>query len=584
MLSLPSERRAAATLAGPSTALFARPLLFALCCLAAACSGSDGSGVDLVFRNGGVYTVDAQRSWAQSVAVDDGRIVYVGADSDVAPLVGAKTQSIDLTGKMLLPGLHDSHVHPPLGMILQPLCRLDDATTLEEILQALGACASESSDEWVLAFGWRSSIFLPEIAPHKAHLDRIVPDRPAVLIAKDMHTFWLNSQALDAVGITTETPTPAGGEILRDRETGEPSGALRDFAVDSVVKTIPRPGPIESVRRLRATLHEMNRYGYTSLMEARLEDRTMAWGYRVLELLGMLDARVSLAILLDPRKGFSQIEEIRGIRDDFSTRRIDARIVKIFVDGGTAVRSAESLPYAGGAPSAEPYIDAAALSRYVGELDQEDFAVHLHTLGDRATGIALDAIQAARRGKPSGGPRHTITHLVHPNPDDIRRFRELDVIANISPYWAFPNEWSASFPPILGPERAASMYPFRALADAGARLSAGSDYPFTPLNPFLAIEVGMTRRDPENPESAPLVPDQALTLEELLAAYTIQAAYQLHQEHLTGSIEVGKAADLVLLDRNLFETPQHRISETEVLMTLLDGEVVYRTGSDSWME
>jgi predicted amidohydrolase YtcJ len=445
----------------------------------------------------------------------------------------------------------------------------------------LGACASESSDEWVLAFGWRSSIFLPEIAPHKAHLDRIVPDRPAVLIAKDMHTFWLNSRALDAVGITRETPTPAGGEILRDRETGEPSGALRDFAVDPVVKTIPRPGPLESVRRLRATLHEMNRYGYTSLMEARLEDRTMAWGYRLLELLGMLDARVSLAILLDPRKGLSQIEEIRGIRDDFSTRRIDARIVKIFVDGGTAVRSAESLPYAGGVPSAEPYIDAATLSRYVGEFDQEDFAVHLHTLGDRATRIALDAIQAARRANPSGGPRHTITHLVHPSPDDIRRFRELDVIANISPYWAFPNEWSASFPPILGPERAASMYPFRALADAGARLSAGSDYPFTPLNPFLAIEVGMTRRDPEKAESAPLVADQALTLEELLAAYTIQAAYQLHQEHLTGSIEVGKAADLVLLDRNLFDTPHHRISETEVLMTLLDGEVVYRAGPDS---
>jgi hypothetical protein len=465
-------------------------------------------------------------------------------------------------------------------MILEPLCRLDDATTREEILEMVRACASESSEKWVLGFGWRSSIFLPEISPCRTTLDRVVPDRPAVLIAKDMHTFWLNSRALQAVGITKETPTPPGGEILRDPGTGEPTGALRDFAVEPVVNAIPRPGLVASLRRLRAVIHEMNRYGYTSFMEARLEDRTTAWGYRMLELLGLLDARVSMAVLFDPRKGTSQIEEIRRIRDDFSTPRIDARIVKIFVDGGTAVRSAASAPYAGGGPSAKPYIDAAELSRIVSELDREGFAAHLHTLGDLATRTALDAIEGARRGNPSGGPRHTITHLVYPNPEDIGRFRELDVIANISPYWAFPNEWSASFPPILGPERAAWMYPFRALADRDVLLTAGSDYPFTPLDPFLAIEVGMTRRDPENAAAMRMIPDQALALEDLLAAYTINAAYQLHREDLTGSIEVGKRGDLVVLDRNLFDTPPDEISETRVLMTLLEGEVVHR--AESW--
>jgi predicted amidohydrolase YtcJ len=535
-----------------------------------------GSGADLVFRHGGVYTVDAQKPWAESVAVDDGRIVYVGDDAGVARFMGPDTEVIDLIGKMLLPGLQDSHVHPPLGMILEPLCRLDDATTREEILEMVRACASESSEKWVLGFGWRSSIFLPEIAPHRTALDRVVPDRPAVLIAKDMHTFWLNSRALRAAGITRETPTPPGGEILRDPGSGEPAGALRDLAVDSVVNAIPRPGPIASLRRLRAEIHEMNRHGYTSFMEARLEDRETARGYRMLELLGLLDARVSLAVLFDPRQGAAQIGEIRRIRDDFSTRRIDARIVKIFVDGGTAVRSAASAPYAGGEPSAEPYIDAAELSRIVGDLDREGFAVHLHTLGDLATRIALDAIEHARRDNPTGGHRHTITHLVYPNPEDIGRFRELGVIANVSPYWAFPNEWSASFPPILGTERAAWMYPFRALADRGALLTAGSDHPFTPLNPFLAIEVGMTRRDPENPASLPLIADQALELEDLLAAYTINAAYQLHTEDLTGSIEVGKRGDLVVLDRNLFDISPDAIGETRVLMTLLDGEIVHR--------
>jgi len=557
----------------------ARIVLLAFCCLSTACSRLGGSGADLVFRNGGVYTVDAQRSWAESVAVDDGRIVYVGNDAGVAPFIGPRTEVVDLIGKMLLPGLQDSHVHPPLGVFLEPLCRLDDATTREEILEMVRACASESSEPWVLGFGWRSSIFLPEIAPEKAALDRVVPDRPAVLIAKDMHTCWLNSRALEAAGITKETPTPPGGEILRDPRTGEPTGALRDFALEPVGNAVPRPGPVASLRRLRAVIREMNRYGYTSFMEARLEDRATAWGYRMLALLGMLDARVSLAVLFDPRKGASQIGEIRRIRDDFSTGRIDARIVKIFVDGGTAVRSAASAPYAGGDPSAEPYIDAAALSRIVSDLDREGFAVHLHTLGDLATRIALDAIEAARRGNPSGGHRHAITHLVYPNPEDIGRFRELDVIANISPYWAFPNEWSASFSPILGSERAAWMYPFRALADRGALLTAGSDYPFTPLNPFLAIEVGMTRRDPGDAGSTPMLSDQALELEDLLAAYTINAAYQLHQEDLTGSIEVGKRGDLVVLDRNLFDTPPDEIGETQVLMTMLEGEVIHRAES-----
>jgi hypothetical protein len=547
-----------------------------LCFLAPACSQG---GADLIFRGGGIYTIDADRSWAEAVAVDDGRIVYVGSDLGVASFVGSRSEIVDLEGRMLLPGLQDSHVHPPLGMILEPLCRLDDAVTREAILERVRVCAAESSDEWVLGFGWRSSIFLPEIAPQRADLDVIESDRPVVLIAKDMHTFWLNSRALAEVGITRDTPTPAGGEIVRDPDTGEPSGALRDFAVEPVVAAIPRPGPIESLQRLRATIREMNRHGYTSFMDARVEDRATAWGYRLLELLGLLDARVSLAILLDPRGDRTQLEEIDGIREDFSTHRIDARIVKIFVDGGTAVRSAASRPYRGGRPSADLYIDGARLAEYVTELDRLGFAVHLHTLGDRATRIALDAIEQARRIEPSGGPRHAITHLVYPDPEDIPRFRELDVIANVSPWWAFPNEWSGSFPPVLGSERAAWMYPFRSLLDSGALVTAGSDYPFTPLNPFLAIETGITRRDPLGGGAEALVAEQGVSLDALLAAYTINAAYQLHQEERTGSIEIGKAGDLVVLDRNLFDTPPREISETRVLMTVLDGEVIHRAES-----
>jgi predicted amidohydrolase YtcJ len=323
----------------------------------------------------------------------------------------------------------------------------------------------------------------------------------------------------------------------------------------------------------------MNRLGYTSLLEARVSEPEMGWAYWLLEFLGLLDMRVSLAVLFDPHQGLAQRAALRELREDFATDRLQARVVKIFVDGGTAMGASASAPYAGARPSAAPYIPEAALAEAVTAFDADGFSVHLHTLGDRATRSALDAIEAAKTAHPESEARHVITHLVYPQPHDVARFGPLGVIANISPWWAFRNEWTASFPPTLGPERERWMYPFASLERSGALLAAGSDYPFTPLDPFEAIEVGLTRRDPHDPSSPPLAADEALSLETLLAAYTINAAYQLHQEERTGSIEPGKLADLIVIDGNLFETPTESISETTVLLTLLEGEVVHRVGS-----
>jgi predicted amidohydrolase YtcJ len=533
-------------------------------------------GADLVFRGGGVYTLDGDRPWAESVVVDGGRIVAVGSDAEAAPYIGRGTEVIDLDGKMLLPGFQDSHTHPILGASLEPLCRLDEATSQEAVLEAVADCARQTSEDWILAFGWRSSLFFPEIAPRKEALDAVVSDRPAVLIAKDMHTFWLNSMALEAVGVTRETETPPGGVIVRDPRSGEPTGALRDLALDLVLDVMPRPGLFESLVALHATLREMNRLGYTSLLDARVSEPEMAWAYWLLEAVGLLDMRVSLAILFDPHEGLAQRAAFRELREDFATDRLQARVVKIFVDGGTAMGASASAPHVGGRQSAAPYIPEAALAEAVTAFDADGFSLHLHTLGDRATRSALDAIEAARAANPESEARHVITHLVYPQPQDVARFRPLGVIANISPWWAFRNEWTQSFPPTLGPARERWMYPFASLERSGALLAAGSDHPFTPLDPFEAIEVGLTRRDPHDPSSRPLVEDEALTLEALLAAYTINAAYQLHQEDRTGSIEPGKLADLIVIDRNLFEAPAESVSDARVLLTLLGGEAVHR--------
>jgi hypothetical protein len=536
-------------------------------------------GADFVFRGGGVYTLDGDRPWAECVVVDGGRIVAVGSDAEAASYIGRGTEVIDLEGRMLLPGFQDSHTHPILGATLEPLCRLDDATSEQAVLEAVADCARQTSEDWILAFGWRSSLFFPEIAPRRESLDAVVSDRPVVLIAKDMHTFWLNSRALEAVGVTRETETPPGGVILRDPDSGEPTGALRDLALDLVLDVMPRPNVLESLLALHATLGEMNRLGYTSLLDARVNEPEMAWAYRLLEAVGQLDMRVSLAVLYEPQQGLAQREAFRELREDFATDRLQARVVKIFVDGGTAMGASASAPYAGGGPSAVPYIAEAALAEAVTAFDADEFSVHLHTLGDRATRSALDAIEAAKAAHPESEARHVITHVVYPQPQDVARFGPLGVIANISPWWAFRNEWTASFPPTLGPDRERWMYPFASLERSGTLLAAGSDYPFTPLDPFEAIEVGLTRRDPNDPSSPPLVEEEALTLETLLAAYTINAAYQLHQEDRTGSIEPGKLADLIVIDRNLFETPTESISEARVLLTLLEGEVVHRAGS-----
>jgi predicted amidohydrolase YtcJ len=428
-------------------------------------------------------------------------------------------------------------------------------------------------------------VFFPDVNPKKEDLDRLFPDRPAVLISKDMHTFWVNSAALERAGISSRTPDPEGGTIERDPETGEPSGALRDKAVESMVDQHIVPGPIESLRLLRDLLGRMNAYGYTSLMDARLADSNVALGYWILDLLGQLDFRVSMALLLDPTGDESQIEKFQKLRDDYTTDRLQATIVKIFLDGNTDANLAFLLEdYLDADHAGKPYFDPDSFHRYVRRLDEEGFAIHVHVIGDGAARMVLDAVEAARAANPGSQVRHALTHLELTDSSDWPRFSELGVIANISPYWAFGFEAVPGHPTYadeiraaVGIERARRNMAFRALADAGATITAGSDYPFTPLDPFDAIEAGMTRQPPNGPDRPSYLPEQRLDLPTLLAAYTIEAAYQLHQEDITGSIEVGKAADLIVIDRNLFETPVQQISETKVLLTLLEGEPVYRS-------
>jgi predicted amidohydrolase YtcJ len=535
-------------------------------------------GADLVLRHGAVYTVDPGRSWAEAVAVDGGRIVYVGPDAGVETFVGGGTEVVDLGGRMLLPGFHDSHAHVLEGGISLGLLDLSDLGTREAILDAVRAWAAAHPDEdWIVGFGWALPIF-PGANPSKADLDAIVPDRPVYLGAADGHSAWVNSRALAEAGITAATPDPPKGRIERDPATGEPSGTLREAAMDLASARAHDFGGWRAIQGLRRGVAHANRHGITSFVDARATP-DHARVYRILDLLGLLHARVTLSLAVDPGRGEEQVAELREHLRRDEEHELSVSAAKIFVDGVIEARTAALVdPYLGGdGGTGLANFEPERLDALGTALDAAGFDLHFHAIGDRGVRMALDAVAAARRANGARDTRPQIAHLELVRPEDVARFRELGVVADFQPLWAFPDPYVTELTiPVLGPERSRWIYPIGSLVRSGAVVAAGSDWPVSSVDPLDAIEVALTRESPDGSVAGVLLPGERVDLAAMLAAYTIGGAFVQHQEDFTGSIEPGKAADLVVLDRNLFATPPAEISEARVLLTLLAGEEVWR--------
>jgi hypothetical protein len=533
---------------------------------------------DLVLRNGAVYTMDASRTWASAVAVSNGRIVYIGADAGAAAWTGPRTTVVDLEGRMVMPSFEDSHVHPVEGGIELGRCVLNDFTTPQQILDAVTQYATKNPTKpWVLGAGWQLPVF-PNANPSKALLDAIVPDRPVYLAAADGHSAWVNSKALQLAGVTKATADPPNGRIERDAATGEPSGTLREAATDLVAGKIPPTTPEDYVEGLRRALAMANRFGITTLMEANASEEILK-AYAELDRRGELTARVVAAMATDPGRGVAQIPALVAMRSKYESRHLRATAVKLFADGVIESHTAALLePYLGtdgdrGKPNFEPE----ALDRLVVALDREGFQVHVHAIGDRAIRMALDAFERARAANGVRDSRHHIAHLELIDPQDLPRFRRLGVIANFQPLWAYPDTYITDLTvPVLGPERSRWLYPIGSVAKTGAVVVCGSDWSVSSMNPLEAIQVAVTRRDPALAAGPAWIPEEVVDLPAVLAGYTINGAYVNFQERETGSIEVGKAADLIVLDHNLFDVPPSEIHRTKVLLTLLEGKEVYR--------
>jgi predicted amidohydrolase YtcJ len=546
---------------------------------AVAAAGQQPAPADLVLKGGTIYTVDAARSWAQAVAISKGRVVWVGTDDGVRAFVGPATRVVELGGRFVMPGFHDSHLHPISGGMRTLGCELSGATTAEEALERVRAYAAAHPEaKWIVGRGWELPLF-PAANPRKEPLDAIEPDRPVYLTAADGHNAWVNSKALSLAGITARTPDPPLGRIERDPTTGEPSGCLREAAKPLVSNLLPDTTPAERKAGLANAVEQAHRAGLVGLFDASVDPPELD-AYRDLDREGKLEVHAGIAMYVDDEKPLQpQLAEIVALRRQDWGPHVHLRTAKLFEDGviesGTAALLAPYLDRKGS--RGELIWDEGKLREAAIALDREGLQLHVHAIGDRAIRATLDAIEAVRRANGPRDRRPTLAHIELFDPADVQRFRELGAVASFQPLWAWRDPYIRDLTePQLGPERSRWLYPIGSVAASGAVVAGGSDWSVSSMVPLEGIEVAVTRRGPDEGPGPAWIPEERASLPTMLAAYTIGSAYAAFNEHVTGSLEVGKSADLIVLDHNLFAIPPHEISETKVLLTLFEGREVYR--------
>ncbi|WP_060179196.1 amidohydrolase [Streptomyces sp. IMTB 1903] len=538
---------------------------------------------DLVFTHGPVFTVDPARTRATSLAVIGDRIAAVGHD-EVRELVGPGTEVVDLTGKLLLPGFQDAHMHPVFAGVELAECDLTETVTVEDYLARIRAYAHAHPDrEWITGGGWSMESFEGGL-PTRQLLDSVVPDRPVLLVNRDHHGAWANTRALELAGITATTPDPADGRIEREPD-GTPSGMLQEGATSLVGRLLPASTPAEllaGLLRAQKLLHSLGITGWQDAMLGELGGRPdPSDAYLSAAADGTLTARVTGALWWDRARGAEQIPELVARREKLRAGRFRATSVKIMQDGvAENFTAAMTSPYLDGcgcatANSGMSFVEPGALRGYVTELDALGFQVHFHALGDRAVREALDAIESAVAANGHRGNRHHLAHLQVVHPEDLTRFAALGALANIQPLWAVHEPQMDELTiPFLGPERAAWQYPFGDLVRAGATLVAGSDWPVSSPDPLAGLHVAVNRRDPEAGHDRTFYAEQRLDLPTALAAYTAGAAH-VNGHDDAGSLRVGNLADLVVLDRDILTAPAQEIAQARVERTYVGGRLVY---------
>ena len=540
---------------------------------------------ELLMLNGKVYTVNHEQSWAEAIAITDGRIIWVGNSEDANQWQGEGTRTIDLGGKMVLPGFQDIHIHPVHSGVSYQQCALFDTEGVELLQQRIKQCAESEPGEWIRGGGWLVTNFAPSGLPDKKLLDEIVPDRPVALKSSDGHSMWVNSLALELAGINADTQDPAGGRIDRYPNSTEPSGSLQETSAMNLVHIVePELTQEELEAGLAYSRDHLHSLGITAVQDAMLKlipgDAYFGLpAYLALEERGELNLHVINAMYWQNDISLEeQLPAFLKARDE-STPYIHNTAIKIWQDGVIETETAALLePYLnrGDQFVGELLNEPAVLNEAVAALDAAGFQIHFHAIGDRAIRSAFDSIQAAREANGKHDNRHHISHIQLFSPEDIPRFAELDVVANFQPLWAIEDGYITDLTiPRIGEERGKFLYPIGSVQRTGARVAFGSDWYVTSANPLDGIEAAVTRLDPDGKTDEPLGENEEINLAQAIENYTLNSAYVNFLDVDTGSIEIGKLADIIVLDRNLFDVPASEINQVRVIATLFRGELVF---------
>jgi predicted amidohydrolase YtcJ len=566
---------------------------------------------DLAYRNGHVYTVDAEDSVQQALAILNGRIVYVGNDAGVNAYVGPRTHVIDLGGRMLMPGLVDGHMHPLTGGASLLKCNLQyERLTIEQMQAKIQSCLDQTRnrepDGWLEVVNWFQEAMLPAgtVTTHAA-LDALKTRRPIFVRSSFGHTGLVNGRAIQLAGIGISTQDPPHGQIARD-SAGVPTGILDDAAQRLADHLIPPASREDNLRAVKAALDAMRKQGITSFMDAKASEAALA-AFATVRQKGELTSRAHFAMLIDPveaaepQKVVTRLMNLRHRYDQGAVAAEPAMTVrnaKLFLDGvisAPALTGAMLEPY--WLPSDQSantvwkpsnnrgpavYFAAPLLKALLVAVSRAGFEAHMHADGDRAVREGLDAVAALRSELPGRDIRIGIAHDEIVDPADFPRFKQLNVIPVLSFQWEKrAPDTVDNLEKYLGPARYKLVEPAGFLANAGARVAYGSDWPVDPLNEWLALKVGITRTDVPTAAAEYLErlgEDTGLSRRQALRAITINSSYELHQDADTGSLEPGKLADLIVLDRNVMEIPVDQIAETHVLQTMVGGHIVYSAG------
>jgi predicted amidohydrolase YtcJ len=555
----------------------------ALALLAVATTAPAAAPRNTVFLGGAIYTLNDRQPWATALVVSGHRIAYVGDDKGARAYATGGARVMPLTGRMMLPGFHDPHAHPMSGAMRLLRCSLTGLATMQAVEAAIRTCAkTHRGDKWLVAYGWPRELFR-DGTRLRAELDGLVPDRPAYLATSEGFAAWVNSRALAAVGIAPNGAAPDIAGLERDPHDHRPTGVVTGVALERLHAAIPRPGEREYREAFRRWSAMASAFGITSVFDAAAT-APMVEAYHAADLAGELKLRVLAAQLVDGRRGPQQVGEMAALRDRVRGPYFRADAAKIFLDGEIAMHTAALLaPYADEPRTrGDLIVQSDALKALVKRLDADGFLIHMHVMGDRAVRAGLDALEQAAEANGPRDRRPQLAHVGVIDPGDILRFGKLGVAANFQPVWFQPDD--PAFAPteaVLGPSRARWMYPMGSFAARGVRIVAASDWPATSLDPLDGIQAAVTRQPLDGGKPA-RQPGERIDLALALAAYTRNAAWVAREDKIDGALEVGKAADLVVLDRNLFATPVLSLHKARVLLTMLDGRPVYRARNFPW--